>query len=349
MSGFSGADNIAPGCLRWQRVKRFPTSRVAEVERYQLAVGDVVLAMDRPWIEAGLKYAVVREEDIPCLLVQRVARLRTKSDSLDQAFLGLIIGDAAFTNYVVGVQTGSAVPHISGSQIGNFEFELPPVVEQHAIAATLGALDDKIESNRRTTESIAALADCLYVGAIKQGRREAKIGDIAQFHNRRRIPLSSRERAQRPGRVPYYGATGIFGYVDEALFDEILVLVGEDGSVVREDGGPVLQYIWGPAWINNHAHPLTAVGISNELLYTALNRADIRPIVTGAVQPKVNMGNLKSFTIELPVDKADLESRLDCLFRVYRARRDETTNLIALRDTLLPELLSGRIRPPLKK
>lgn len=237
--------------------------------------------------------------------------------------------------------------------IANFQFQhfldtetvrLPRLDEQRAIATTLGALDDKIESNRQIGAGAVNLSAELYSAALLRGRHLSTIGDIADFHNRRRVPLSSAERSQRAGSVPYYGATGVFGYVNEALFNEVLVLVGEDGSVVREDGGPVLQYVWGPAWINNHAHPLTGRGISNETLYMALNRADIRPIVTGAVQPKVNMRNLKSLPVELPRDLGAIEGDLSALFSLYKSKQDEVVQLAALRDALLPELLSGRIR-----
>ena len=76
-------DNIAQGRLRWDRAKHFPKARLGEVSRFQLSLGDVVIAMDRPWIGAGLKYSAVRAADLPSLLVQRVARLRAK-DGLDQ-------------------------------------------------------------------------------------------------------------------------------------------------------------------------------------------------------------------------------------------------------------------------
>src|SRR5947208_40431 len=79
---------------------------------FQLREGDVVLAMDRPWIEAGLKYASVRRCDLPSLLVQRVSRLRG-TGRLDTRFLKYVIGGRAFTEYILGVQTGTAVPHIS--------------------------------------------------------------------------------------------------------------------------------------------------------------------------------------------------------------------------------------------
>ena len=243
---------------------------------------------------------------------------------------------------------GSAQPFVSQGDARKVQVALPRIEEQRAIAATLGALDDKIESNRQITTKILELGRALFEGALALGKRQAAVAEVSVFHNRRRVPLSSRERDSRRGSIPYYGATGIFGYVDDYLFDEILVLVGEDGSVVRADGGPVLQYIWGKSWINNHAHPLTGHGISNELLYLALDRSDIRPLVTGAVQAKVSMGNLQSLEIELPTEheQTRLESSLSALFSVLRSKFDEIHHLENMRDTLLPELLSGRIRLP---
>jgi type I restriction enzyme S subunit len=117
--------------------------------------------MDRPWIEAGRKYAAVSEHDLPCLLVQRVARLRAKS-SLDQRFLRYVIGSTPFTDHILGIQTGTAVPHISANQIRAYRFLKPPLDEQRAIGRILGALDDKIELNHRMNETLEATARTLF-------------------------------------------------------------------------------------------------------------------------------------------------------------------------------------------
>ncbi|MEO0511673.1 MAG: restriction endonuclease subunit S [Planctomycetota bacterium] len=146
-------DNVVQGRLRWDGVKLWPRTGLEACERYLLDDGDVVLAMDRPWIEAGLKYARLTTHDLPALLVQRVARLRG-GDSLDQRFLYYLIGSRAFTDHVLAVQTGTAVPHISGKQIQSFDFILPPLDEQRAIASVLGSLDDKIELNRRMNRTL---------------------------------------------------------------------------------------------------------------------------------------------------------------------------------------------------
>src|SRR5258705_13162066 len=84
-------DNIVQGAVRWDGVKRWPSKLAGQFQQYLLSAGDVVLAMDRPWIEAGLKYAAIAEEDCPSLLVQRVARFRG-TQQLDAGFLRYVIG-----------------------------------------------------------------------------------------------------------------------------------------------------------------------------------------------------------------------------------------------------------------
>jgi type I restriction enzyme S subunit len=154
-------DNIAQGNLRWDGVKRWPSATLDNYRDYLLRPDDVVLAMDRPWIEAGLKHATLTEADCPSLLVQRVARLRAKA-GIDQRFLGYVIRSADFTNYILGVQTGTAVPHISGNQINGYEFFLPPLPQQVHATDLLGALDDKIELNRRIAKTLEAMARALF-------------------------------------------------------------------------------------------------------------------------------------------------------------------------------------------
>ncbi len=142
-------DNIVQGSLRWDDVKKWPASDRAEYKRYELRAGDVVLAMDRPWVKAGLKRAQISDGDLPCLLVQRTARLRGNG-TMDNRFLVYLISSDAFTYHILGVQTGIGVPHISGQQIKDFEFVKPPISKQREIVAKLDLL-------REETQRLASL------------------------------------------------------------------------------------------------------------------------------------------------------------------------------------------------
>lgn len=129
-------DNIIPGAVRWEGAKYWPIDDCEAYEKFQLRADDVLIAMDRTWIKAGIKYAVLSDEDVPSLLVQRVARLRCLA-SLDTHFLALLIGSKSFERYVLSIQTGTGVPHISPTQIKDFEFPLPDIGKQADIVERL--------------------------------------------------------------------------------------------------------------------------------------------------------------------------------------------------------------------
>jgi len=154
-------DNIAQGFVRWSNAKRWPRDDAKSFEAYELREKDVVLAMDRPWIDAGLKYAAILEKDVPSLLLQRTSRLRGGKD-LNSGFLRYLIGSPEFTRYIQSITTGSLVPHISSVQIKDYSFRKPPLQTQKLIASVLGSLDAKIELNHRINVELEGMAKLLY-------------------------------------------------------------------------------------------------------------------------------------------------------------------------------------------
>jgi len=132
-------DNIMQGDLRWEGAKRWKRSEYEDYKKFQLQKSDIVLAMDRPWVKAGLKCARLSENDLPALLVQRTACLRNKS-KIDNSFLYYLIKSNAFMNYLLNVQGGIGVPHISGQQILDFTFNKPSINQQQTIVQKLEAL-----------------------------------------------------------------------------------------------------------------------------------------------------------------------------------------------------------------
>lgn len=172
------------------------------------------------------------------------------------------------------------------------------------------------------------------------------VSEIIELHDSKRIPLSSRERAELAKIYPYYGATTVMDYVDRYLFDGIYLLLGEDGTVVDSKGFPILQYVSGRFWVNNHAHILSGKnGFSVELLYLLFSLTSVQSIVTGAVQPKISQANLNKIPVIIPSNKAlqTFDSIIQPLFAQIRNFRAENDNLAATRDTLLPKLMSGKL------
>lgn len=157
-------DNIVQGAFRWDGVKRWPIRERDAYEKYELALDDVLIAMDRTWVSAGIKHVIVDHDALPSLLVQRVARLRAKP-SLIPRYLGYWIGSKIFERYVLSIQTGLGVPHVSGGQIENFRVRVPSIDRQAAIVerldAIVGGCGDLVKTYSRKLADLAALRQSL--------------------------------------------------------------------------------------------------------------------------------------------------------------------------------------------
>jgi type I restriction enzyme M protein len=124
------------------------------------------------------------------------------------------------------------------------------------------------------------------------------LGDLVEFLDYRRRPIRKADR--KPGPYPYYGATGVVDHVDRYLFDEPLVLVGEDGA--KWGAGEHTAYrVSGKYWVNNHAHILRPRRnlILDQYLQEVLNELDLRPYVAGVTVSKLTQERLKGIPIPL--------------------------------------------------
>lgn len=132
------------GFLLWENPKHWPIVEIDSLKRFQLDRGDVVIALDRPVTKAGLKCSVVKSDDLPCLLVQRVARLRANA-GLDQGYLSQVVQKRKFVSHLIGSKTETAVPHVSPNDIRAFEVAAPTsLLEQQCIAQVLSTWDQAI-------------------------------------------------------------------------------------------------------------------------------------------------------------------------------------------------------------
>lgn len=151
-------DNVIQGKLRWDGVKLWPKDKISDYQKYQLAENDIVLAMDRTWVKAGMKYSRITNKDLPALLVQRVARMRCLN-SLNSDYLYHLVGSKLFENYVLSIQTGLGVPHISGKQIQDFKFSMPVIGHQKLVVETLNKLSKNVLQLTEIYQKKLALTD----------------------------------------------------------------------------------------------------------------------------------------------------------------------------------------------
>ena len=186
------------------------------------------------------------------------------------------------------------------SEYSKIKIPLPPIEVQNEIAEQIEvkqqaiehakAIIESLERERQYfTQSLRAIKNIEYV----------KLGEVVDILDNMRKPITKSDR--KAGKYPYYGATGILDHVEGYIFDEKLVLVGEDGA--KWDIGDQTAFIAdGKYWVNNHAHVLRPQRekIVDEFLVGVLNAIDLSPFITGVTVPKLNQEKLRSIDIPLP-------------------------------------------------
>lgn len=265
--------------------------------------------------------------------------------------------------------SGTTFAEVSGKTMKEIEVMVPKETEdQRRIASILSSLDRKIELNNKINADLEEMAQAIFknwfvdfepfkdskfvdseLGMIPEGWKVGGLFDIAEIFDKKRKPLSGNVREKMDKIYPYYGATSCMDYVDDYIFDGIYTLIGEDGSVVKENGLPYMQYVWGKMWVNNHAHILQGKnGYSTEMIHALLSITNIKFLVTGAVQAKLSQGNMQKILVAIPPKNVLDEIRpvIDNLYSKIRINTDENSRLSLLRDTLLPRLMSGEIEVP---
>lgn len=250
---------------------------------------------------------------------------------------------------------GTSQPLLTQEILNRIECKIPSLEEQRQIGAVLQSLDHKITVNSKINDNLLQQAQALYgkffpydvADVLPAGWHVGTVGEIVEIHDSKRIPLSGAQRAKMEKRIyPYYGAASLMDYVDEYIFDGIYLLLGEDGTVVDDAGYPILQYVWGQFWVYNHAHILTGkLGFNVESLLLLFKRTPVKSIVTGAVQPKISQANLRSVQVVIPPQtELDAFNKLiRPMFDQIRQNQDQNTALVAIRDALLPKLMSGEV------
>lgn len=133
-----------------------------------------------------------------------------------------------------------------------------------------------------------------------------------------RKPINASERANREGDIPYYGATGQVGWIDDFLTNEQLVLVGEDGAPFLDLIKDKAYIIEGKAWVNNHAHILRSHfgNTGNLFLMHYLNIFNYHDFVNGTTRLKLTQGSMDTMPVPIPPlpEQQRIVDRIESLF-----------------------------------
>ena len=373
-------DNIGQGRLDWSDAECLPDEIASDHADYHLRAGDTVLAMDRPWVSAGLKYARVTEHDTPSLLVQRTARLRSVGEA-NADFLHYVIAGQTYEKYIRFITTGSLVPHISKEQIQAFPFSLPPMAVQKRIATVLSAIDAKIDLNNRINVELEALAKTIYDYWFVQfdfpdanGRPYKSSGGKMVWNDalKREIPagwevgalsdIANITMGQSPAGESYnvdgHGVVFFQGSTDFGTRSpDVRMFTTSPGRMARE--GDILVSVRAPVGTLNIADRACCIGRglaamhskngSNGYLYRVM--ADFKQVFDrrsseGTTFGSITKDDLFGLKVLIP-DGQTLKtySRMaNDWMRLAATRDKEARELVKLRDWLLPLLMNGQVR-----
>ena len=238
---------------------------------------------------------------------------------------------------------------------------------QQKIAKILSNYDDLIENNNKRIKILEEMAQKIYkewfvnfnypghetatfkdteLGKIPSDWDVKTLNQCSKLFDNQRKPLSSLQRSNMKGVYPYYGAAKILDYINDYIFEGKYLLLAEDGSVITEEGYPVLQFVNGKFWANNHTHIIQGIkNISTEFLYLSLAKYSIIRCITGAAQPKINQENLNRIELIIPNDNILIRfnNLISPIFDEIFLIEQKQKILKQTRDLLLPRLMSSEI------
>jgi len=358
-------ENVHQGYIDWAGAKHWPVDDFDSHSRYQLVPGDIVLAMDRPWVTAGLKWSYIKLHDPKSLLVQRVARIRARG-RLDQDYLRHIISSDYFANYLQPIVTGVNVPHISGKQIGDFRIPIPDLAVQRKIAAILTAYDDLIETNKRSVALLEKMAEEIYrewfirmrfpgyhntkfVKGAPEGWEVTQFGQIANMIMGQ-SPKSEFYNDSGQG-VPFHQGVGTYG----DRFPRNITFCTTNGRKAQK--GDILFSVRAPVGRLNIADCDLIIGRgiaairqkdgNNSYLYYLLRTTFVNEdiIGNGSIFNSVGKDELAGFAVLR--HPGDLIVRFEAIARPIdqqiEALIHSNSALTKTRDLLLPRLISGKL------
>lgn len=128
-----------------------------------------------------------------------------------------------------------------------------------------------------------------------------RFDEVTINFDRKRIPLSAKQRSERQGNYRYYGAQGVIDYVNDYIFDGTYLLIAEDGENLKSKKQNIAQVAKGKFLVNNHAHIVQTNELCDlQYLHYLINSMDLSGYITGSAQPKLSQANLNAVTLQLP-------------------------------------------------
>ncbi|KXB10618.1 hypothetical protein ADT32_07570 [Xylella fastidiosa] len=330
---------------------------------------DILFGKLRPYL------AKVTRANCVGVCVSEFLVLRPRKELILPAYLEHLLRCKRVIDLINSATAGAKMPRVDWAFIGNVRLPLPPLPEQKQIAAYLRAQDAHIarfikakrELIKLLTEQKLRIIDHAvthgldasvalkpsgieWLGDVPVHWEVPQLRRVSRCLDGARIPLNATERGLRQGTYPYWGANKVIDHLDGWLFDEPLVLLGEDGAPFFDKTKEVAFAVSGKIWVNNHAHVLRPSSrITPRYLAHALNCVDYTGFVDGSTRDKLTQQSMKSIRIPLPQVSEQIEickhieSACASLNVAIEKTEREITLIREYRDRLITDVVTGQV------
>ncbi|MCM5527233.1 restriction endonuclease subunit S [Parasegetibacter sp. NRK P23] len=312
-------------------------------------IGDVVLTVEAPLGEV----AQIKDENIA--LAQRIITLRGKTGVLDSGYLKYFLQSSVGQRRLKERETGTTVTGIKQSELRKLIIDCPEYSIQKKISFILLSLDDKIENNLATNQTLEEIARTLFkewfvnfnypgsdwnlkqseFGDIPVSWEVGTLGDVLE------IKYGKDHKHLEEGIIPVFGSGGIMRYVNKPLYEKESILIPRKGTLSN------LFYVNTPFWsVDTMFYTRINLPKSGKYLFHLLQTLNLASMNVGTAVPSLTTEILNNIVIPIPPNEVlnSFETFTTSLFVKIQDNLKENKILSAIRDSLLPQLMSGKIK-----
>ena len=341
---FVGGDHLDSGSLK---IRRWGSTSDVEAQKLLFKKGHILFGKRNAYLRK-VAYA-----DFDGVCSAHMLVLKAKPPYVLDEFFPFFMQTDQFWERAIMISEGSMSPTIKWKTLARQEFALPPLDEQRRIAEILWAADEALVAAEgvHAASKLALVRGCQELtsgpNAIsRHGWRTLALSECADILDNRRKPLSQSERATMQGSIPYFGANGQIDSINDFMFDEEIVLLGEDGDhFFKFQDWPQSFLVNGKSWVNNHAHVFRArEHCTNRWLYWFFQHRDITSFLQDSAsmsRRKLTKATLMTLPVTLPshADQDRIINVLDGLDKVNCDAGSHVEKCKALRRQVLEALI----------
>lgn len=347
--------DIANGRLDWNTVPYCPITE-DNFKKYQLLPGDIVIA--RTGATTGANYTIQENDPKEVVYASYLIRYQIDKNLADPFFIGQLLRSPSWSDYVDAIAGGSAQPGANAKQLGSFEILLPSLPEQCAIASVLSSLDDKIDLLHRQNQTLEQMAETLFrqwfVENPNPEWEERPLSSIAIFLNG--LACQKYPPQNDVDKLPVLKIKELRNGLSEDCdwctteVDEKYIV--EDGDVIFSWSASLMVKIWNgqTCILNQHLFKVTSDEFP-KWYYYLWSKFHLDQFIAIARAHATTMGHIKRGDLDEAMVLAPLDDEInemsihfEPVIEKITVNNRQISKLVALRDTLLPMLISGEVR-----